>query len=428
MAAKAGVVRTLGYNKESSLGSGISSPGEIRFTDETLPAQSRMLAENPTTGHAHPYKSHDSRPIPYEMYRENALSFTTEVRRSTAENTAPPIADFFESAGCSVATTSRDTIASETSTTDYTMTGGSVNEGEAHLIQSAAAGSGLYWPSLVADNTASQIDPLVALPEVTDSGRLAEVMSTIWPQLRQVPTDATLAFRASFPFDYDGGSDQVVCDFTGCALGQAPVMTIPAAAGSPFQMTHSFHVGKIAYDDVAFGAETFVDSERFVIRTDDFRFDAYTFDADGGIALSALCVYDVVIDPGFTVVPIASACNSSHAGLQGYMHTPGVPMVTLTADFDIRYIDDVEATLQTLKGFRLLQPTSAIATPAFGFWGHNAYLSGDDAVTYDHKGNTYVTMTLKYRLSSGEINSETGITDIGAAPWHMAISGEGSEA
>jgi len=384
-----------------------------------------MLAANPTMGHSHPFKNDDSKPIPYQKVMENALGFTTEMRRASAVDTAPAIAAFMRSGGCGVNTSDKTTIDAYTSTTDFSLAAEGSVAGEAGLCE---LDNGLYWPVLVAANSGAanfNITPMNALPSATSNSNDWEVMTTIWPHFRQVETDRTLSFRRLTPMDYAGGTNEVAFDYKGCALGTGPVISI-TPAGEPIRVPMTFHCGTLEIEDIALAEEVFVDSEKFIITTDDLSVNIGTYADAGGIAYSPTCIYSIEIDTGFTTVPIiAGGCTSSFAGMQGYIMVPGVPTITITADWSVTDWQALESD-QTPKEIAIVQPTRAITQPAMGFWGHNAVLRGDDAITEDYESNSYVTITSKYTLGAAGIDSDTLISEIGAAPWHWAISGEGA--
>jgi len=426
MTVQPSVVETLGYSAETALGTP-DTYTEIRYTDFAAPWQTRMLADNPTNGHAHPYDTADSRPVAFEKCREGAVSFSTEVRRSSTTDTAPPLAAMFASAGCGVLTNSKTTVDGYTSAIAFSLAAAGAGAGQAMLVELS---NGQYWPTLVASNSGAatyNVVPVVALPSATESAKAIEVMSTIYPRLRQVPATATLSFLRSTLADYTGGTNQIALAYNGCALAKGPAIAIQPS-GQTVKVPLSFHAAKIVSSDTKLSAETFVDSERFVVTDDNLRCDFVTFSASGGIAASALAIYGATLDTGFTTVPIyAGGSQATVGGIQGYMHVPGVPMLTLQADLDISYLDALESA-QTLHEIAIVQPTTSLATPAMGIWCHNAHLVGDDAVTVDYRGKSFATVTLKYRLGSAMLGADEEIDSAAAAPWHIAISGQGGEA
>jgi hypothetical protein len=427
MTVQLGVIETLGYKVESALGTAdLSTAEEIRFTDLAGPAQTRQLADNPTTGHAHPYDASDSRPVPYQVVQPDALSFGVEVRRAAAADTDPPLAVAMASGGCEVKRSSKTTITAVTSSTVFS-TGSISSVAPPHLAILVPLPDGRLVPSLImARNVGTgECTPVIALPAAPDNGKTVEVMTTIHPALQQVPATTTLSFRRSTPMTYSGGANKVAWDYRGCALGKGPTVEI-VPSGSVVKVPLSFHVAKTEITDVAFAVETFVDSEKMVVTNDALIVDLVTHASAGRVASAPLYIYSLSLDTGFTVEPIRAGGAGSYGGIQGYMHVPGVPMLSITADFDPRFITALQAD-QTLRCCGIVQPVTNVASPALGIWAHNLHVVGDDGITVDHTGKSYVTATLKLRCASGRYTSTANTLTASAwAPWHIAVSGQGA--
>ena len=406
-----------GYAVESALG----TPGtyyEIRPNDvPVFPTSTRQLIANPNMGHAHAYNQSD-KPIPIEQYQEGAGTFAQYIRRASANNAEAPIAKIFESAGCNVVTsTGSDTVTGYTSTTDWDLTGTDAAHGQAGLLE---LDSGLYYPVLVADFSTNTVTPAMALPSAASDGNAWQLMTTIWPRSRQVATDATLAFEHHSRATHTSGEDLHYI-YTGCALSALGDMTI--APFEPPSLEFTFHVGDIDQASEAISAESFVDGEKFAIINDNFRFEYATASAAGAIARGDGILLNATITWGFETAVIPGEGNGTFNGCQGYMHRAAIPKVAITQTFTKDYWTELEGS-NTSKYIGLVQPTSSLTTPAFGFWMPNAHIDPETPPTVDWASNDFVTATVTYIADSAGYESATANSDAGEAPWYFAISGQ----
>lgn len=404
------------YAQESALGTA-GSYGELRYNETVnFPTSTRQLMANPNMGHEHAYNQSD-KPIAFQQFQEGAGSFASYIRRSSGTSTAPPIADFFESAGCNVTTNAGTTVASYSSTTAWDLTATDGAHGQAGLLE---LDSGTYYPVLCADYTTDTVTPSMAIPSVTSATNAWEVMTTIWPRSRQVTSTKTLSFQYHSRGTHTSGED-LAYTWSGCALSGVGDMVL-----RPFEapvLEFSFHVGKSAQSSDAISAESFDDGEKFVIINDTFCYETAAASAAGGIARGVGTLLEASISWGFETGPIPGEGDGTYAGLQGYMHRTLVPKVTLTQLFTKDAWTALEGT-NTSQYIGLVQPTTSLATPAFGFWMPNAHIDPETPPTVDWAGADYVKAAVTYIADSAGYESAEDNSDAGAAPWYFAISGE----
>jgi hypothetical protein len=98
-----------------------------------------------------------------------------------------------------------------------------------------------------------------------------------------------------------------------------------------------------------------------------------------------------------------------------------MPKITITAEFSKAYWTAMEGT-NTNQYIGLVQPTTSLATPAFGFWAPACYIDGDTPPSIDYKGDSYILATVTYIATSAGYDTDTLPGDPGAAPWYFAIS------
>lgn len=419
--------KTFGYAAETALGTNGGTFSEIRYNEEvTYPSNTRVGIANPNKGHGHPFDFSD-KPIFIQKYRENALAFQTMIRRSASANTAPPIALFFESAGCDISTTTVSSVATYVDESNFDLgdSGAAygivgdiilprINDGTSDL-------DNFYYPALIAAKATDTIDLAMELPAATANAEPIEVMTTIQPRSQAVSSTKTLAFRRQSRATHTTAED-LTDDLEGCALGGVAEMTLTPS--SPVTMDLTFHIGKVDQKNVTFAAETFVDSEKFVVINDNFRFEFAADAVAGNIARADSLCKEAKISWGFKTVPIPSEGDGTFAGIQGYMaQSDGPARVTITAEFSKSHWTDMEASELPSYYIGLVQPTDNLATPAMAFFAPMAHLDPDTPPVVDYSGDSYILATVTYICSSAGYDSDTLPADPGAAPWYFGISG-----
>ena len=428
---------TFGFEVESALGTNANSWSEIRFNEKPeFPTNTRQGINNPNMGHSHPANMSD-KPIWIEKYQEGALSFSTHIRGPASVDGTPPIATFFESMGCNVSTNTTDaTVDTYTSDVLWTLSAdpyvpsGATSAGDTGLME---LNSGVYYPSLLASYTKATKTcvPGMALPSASLATNEWQQMTTIWPYSRQVPSNKTLSFYSSNrgQFADDTGDENLAFEITGCA-----VSTVGELVLKPFEpptLSFTCHVGKVDIADSgadALAAETFVDTEKFAIVNDDFKFEFANASASGAIARNdgILGRNGATVTWGVKSVPIIGEGSGTYAGMQGYVLVFEAPKVQVSGLFNVdsvtNFWDQMEGS-NTSKYIGLVQPTRSLTTPAFGFWAPNAHLDGETPPTIDRSGDM-LEYSATYVCSSAGYDSDTLASEAGAAPWYFGVSGD----
>ena len=421
MALGASQGQTLGYVQESALGTNGGGFGEIRYQENVeFPTSTRTGVMNPNRGHAHPFNFSD-KPIFIEKFQEGALSFSTFIRRDASSTM--PIADFFESAGCVVASTTASTVASYASTVAFDLgdSGAAYGAvGNAVLVQLS---DDTYYPVLVSAKATDTITPGMAIPSITANGKTIAAMTTIYPRSRPVVATKSLAFEFHSRATHTTGED-LAYELQGCALNTIGELVLTPS--TPPVMQFSFTVGKIDQKTDAIAEETFVCSEAFAIVNDNFKFETAASSAAGGIARGDGILKEAKIAWGFKGVPVIGEGSGVFAGIQGYiLQADGMPKITITGEFTKDYWTALEGT-NTSQYIGLIQPTTSTTVPAFGFWAPNCHLDPETPPVVDFNGDSYVVATATYICTSAGYDSDTLPEEAGAAPWYFAIGGSAS--
>ncbi len=413
--------RTLGYRLESAVGTGTGTLYETRHKELTAPGATRILVENKPQGHAHAY-SNEELPVPLEKYREGALSFTTDIRRSATADTAPPIADFFESAGCEIYNTGDTVVTGTPSAVSIPLTADEAAVGAANLVELA---NGQHWPTLAASYTPNTIVPGMGLPSVPAGADAVEMMTTITPFARPVPTGKTLEFCVNTRGTHTNGQDLSVL-YNGCACSE--IGDLALKFGESPQLSFTFHVGKVAdqSDDIA--NESFYEGAEIPVVNDFFEVGLATANSSGAIANTRVSMDNeegMSFNWGLSCNPIPSVGNSSIAGLSGtngYIQVAATPTLTFTGFFDKDWFDRIETIGSYYWHF--IQPTSDYDVPAFGLWLPNTHFAAENPLEILWEGSDTIKAKVTMECTCANYGSETLNTQSGAAPWFFAISGE----
>jgi hypothetical protein len=420
--------QTLGYEQESALGTNSSTFSDIRWNTDslTVPSMTRTGVMNPNVGHRHAFDRSD-KAIFTEQHQADALTFNTMIRRSASANTAPPIAVFLESAGWNITTTTATTVALYSSTTAWDL-GDSGTQygvpGNAILVKLEDGSSSLdefYYPVLIAAKATDTVTPGMALPAATANSEPIEVMTTMFPQSRTVVSTKTLSFLYNVRATHTTGED-LAMEMLGCGLSTMGEMTIEP--NMPPELAFTFHVSQVDQKNVAIADETFVCGQKFPVITHDCRVELANSADAGGIARTDVILHSATVNWGFAGTPTPGYGSGTKAGIQGYRLDAQTPSITLTADFSKDYWDDMEGS-NTSQYLGIVQPTSDLATPAFGVWMPKCHLNHENTVVLNTTDNL-ITATVQYIGSVADYNSETDNTDEGAAPIYFAISGASS--
>jgi hypothetical protein len=330
------------------------------------------------------------------------------------------IANLLESAGWNVATTTASTVAAYSSTTAWDLGNSGVAYGVPGNAILVELSDGTYYPVLVAAKSTDTVTPGMALPSATENGKAIEVMTTMFPQSRVVPSDKTLSFLQNLRATHTTGEDLSITA-SGCAVTALGDMTL--TPNTMPELAFTLDVATVADGSLAIADEVFVDGQKPAVVTHDARVELATAADAGGISRTDVILHEATVSWGFTAEAIPGFGSGSLAGIQGYKLVAGNPMITIKGDYNAQYWDDLEGTNPS-QYLGIVQPTTSLSTPAFGIWMPKCHLADEEPVIINRDDNL-VTATVKYMASVADYNSETDNTDEGAAPIFFAISGQG---
>lgn len=429
---------TIGYDQEATLGAGGTVYEEFRPEEiPDWPTATKKLIANPNVGHAHPASKAD-KPVGIGNTGEGSLNL--RVRRATAADTAPMIANFFESMGCDVKTTTKTTVVTYASTTSWTI-GDGVQYGivgDIIMPKLEAAGNALdewYYPCLIAAKNESNetVTPAMALPAASTAAEPVEVVTSWWPKSQVQQSGKSLAFNIHTRGDSVGDNTEYLGFlYKGCAVGS--VGEIVLTPNEPIKIPFNLLFGNITRQSEAIATESFTHNSTFAVVTDQFRVEFADAATAGGIARSDAIFREAKIDLGITAVPIVGEGEGTVNGRSGYVLTFGKPKVTLTMTYlgeavHTDFWTELEAgNSTTSKYLGLVQPTSSLATPAWAFYMPSCYIDPDSPPKLKRDREVLdVEVTLIGDCAGYTSTTASGLAaDEGYAPWYMGISGAGA--
>jgi hypothetical protein len=436
MTVKPSQGQTLAYDPETALGTATGTYNEIRYTgDITHPTDTRVGVANPNRGHAHPANFEDDA-IYIEQYRPDALTFSTYIRRSSAANTDPPLALFFQSGGCNLSRNTVSVVSSYVDDSNFDIETGKASVGDIVLIKLEEAShvlDELYYPSLIVALSVGATDTIdlgMELPANTANAEPVEVMTTITPISSVVGATETLTFRHQMRATKDTAED-LTYDLNGCALSGVGQMAF--RRGEPPTLELTFHLAKVAEKGnndggITFTAETFTDSEKFAVVDENFRLDISDDHSGSPINLTRNnnIFKEATVDWGFKCVPVDGTGDGAIAGLQGYvLQMDGPAKITVTTSFDPQWTESaLEATgSQPEYYIEMCQPTDVLAKPAFAFIAPRCIIDPETRPVTDYTSDSYILTTATFICTSAELASASLPAQVGASPWFFGISG-----
>jgi hypothetical protein len=414
--------QTLSYKVETALGTAGGSEKFIRYEDEGLvfPSDIGVWLDNSNNGHQHPYNRSDD-PIYDQVYGEGLITIPYRIRRASSADANPPFAEFLESAGWTCNLTPDTTVAGTPAVGSFDLTDNTgMGHGKAILVEDT---NGLYYPVLTADLTTDTVTPAMDMPVNTAATNAVEVMSTCYPTSQQVPTTKTLTFYRNTRNTHTSGEDMQFFA-QGCALSGAGDIVLEPH--QPITTSLTFHCAKHDFvaDAIAEETSSLADGEKFCFLDDNFNLEFADASSAGGITFADIIMQQATINLGINTMPMNATGSGTIGGVQGWMHDAATsPSVTLILNVAKARWDDM-AGANTRKYIGLVQPTTSLTTPAFGFWLPNARQHGDP-IKLD-ESRSYYTMQVTYIGDRAGYESDTAITADGAAPCYLAISGAGS--
>jgi hypothetical protein len=412
--------KTLMYRTESALGTGSGTLQNLRFTEGTFPTDSRILVANPNGGHAHSFNV-DDHGIPIEMYREGALSFTTEIRGPATPGNKPPIVTLMESAGCTATAMGGDTTVAGTPAVDTVeLTDDYGGFGLACAVELAGS---KYFPILAADYSASTITPTMDLPSAPSASNTVANMYCVIPSTGALAATDTIELVANTRGTQSSGQD---LSFRYNAVSCSGIGELSFKYGEAPKMSFTFNVGKLTEESDAIAEETFYDSAKMCVIDDNFEAAYATYDMGGGITRNVFHLLECTFVWGFKVIPIMASGGGSVAGLQGYIQVADPnPKITITGLYDSSWQSLLQDENDSYKYFHFVQPCvyDEGNESAFGLWLPKCRLSTEAPVTHDFVGGEYIKSTTTWDVTTEAFtNSGTTIdSNSAAAPWYFGV-------
>lgn len=426
MTVARGGVGNLRMDTESALGTAAGSAVYLR-PEDFVPnrTQTRYLVENTNKGKRHPFDV-DAAPQPIELFTENALSFTQRIQRAETDGGTPTMETLFKSAGWTAEKQSSATTTTGTPTASaIDISADIADESQAVLIE---RDSGVYVPTLIDDyNATPTITPSINMASAPAASRVVEIMHTFTTATQtvyEVPADQTLQFQYDTWGQLDDANGDFSVLYTGCAAGSLDAIEIGEVGSVPL-LKWNIHAGKINWvtDDIA--AETFADSDKFVMIGENFECQIRR--CSGLPEANAVTIKSATINPGLVVEPIKGVGAGVYGSIQGYTLKPTSPTVSVTgywedaSQFEQAILTEAESDNSPFY-LHFVQPTTNLDVPAFGIWLPVCYLD-TDSLSYNPMGDL-VEFTANFKASIARIDSESNITQVGASPIYIAVSGE----
>ena len=406
---------------ESALGTQSTEYGEIRYNDCEIKVEEKQSVANPNTGHDN-WADVSDRPVRYNAYMDGAVSLSTHLRSGLAATDKPPIIEFLESAGMTYVTNVADTVGTGGSGT-YVLTTGGATEAAPGMIVGVALPNYGYYPSLVGDNTAKTVTPVMDLPEAAaGSSSKCCKMHTVYPYSQAVSATNTLQF-AKFTRGQHTTAPDLAITAAGC--GMTKIDPIVIEPGKPVELKLSFGATSVAISNVALPTPSFIDSEKFQVIGGyfDHGSSATTLGAVAGLTYASAALIKAEIDLGISVTPIpGNGSTTCVSGIQGYWSQVTAPKVTITRlhTSQVEMNKWKETVTDTPFYFHFVQPSANTSNPMWGIFCPCCYLDGSPVI--DFKSADYITSTTTYAMSSPRLDNATEAPNTASTvPWYLGV-------
>lgn len=433
-----GGVGNVAVRVESSLGTSAASWQGIRCIDTVnISKTTEKLIANHVAGHRNPFTR--EKPEMVNVGMQDAFTIKSYIHRVSADGGTPIMATFLKSGGLlesvgptAVATSTGTPAAGSIVVDDAT----GLVAGEVGLVELA----GVYWPTLVAavaidtpEVGKDTITPSIALSAAqdgsTDVVELCHGFTPVTSTGYQVPATQTLQFRTNSLGYYNNAVADLSMLATGCALSKIGAIEFGPVGTAP-TIEYIFHAASIALQEDDIAADSFTDSDEFVVINDDFQFAISDTNSGSGIAtLITKAIKKVTFNPNFTIVPVmAQGSTTSVNGFQAYVMKPVAPTVTIDAHFDgdtdgtRRFFDELTGSNASTY-IHAIQPTRNLDHPAFGVWMPNCHLAPGSEPSIDFSENT-VSCQATFEASTAGWGAATDIDDVTSAPIVIGLSNE----
>lgn len=389
--------------------------GHVRFNSLDTPWQEVQVEEQPNLGHADAMDRPDE-PQVYQEGQLDAIKMQLMIRRGVDGTTAPPLITLAESAGCAEDHGDSTTVATYTGP-NFTLTADEAADGRAILVQDTA---NIYRPVLCQDYTSPTVTPSMAMATAAAASDVVQRMYTITPTYDEVNAAKTIGLRINSRASHTT-SDDWARDFIAAALGSIGEIHFEPN-GTP-TIDLSIHFGKMDKSADALPTVSFLDGAKFSKCNGYTQLGFADYNAAGGIANTEITWRAVDIDLALATEACGGEGSGTVGGWQGFGQAINQPTVKITRLIQKATYDNIKASLtggvQTRKYIHLIQPTTNLAEPAWGFWFPQCYLTaieGKADGTWIEAVETYAAAGAGYGAKNTILNK----------PWYAAISGEHS--
>jgi hypothetical protein len=418
------------YRGESALGTG-SGTWKSLYLEETpeFPTSTRMLAENSPKGFQNPHER--EKPIPYEIYRENAFRLKQRFRCAETAGQAPAIGALFQSAGWTQSVGGATAVSSATVGAIGVDSATGMAAGKVVLVE---LDSGVYYPMLINSVATLDLIPQIDLPSAPSADNVVELMYSWTPTSSlgfQIPTDKTLQFRYnSLGYDDDAVGDLSFI-YTGCAVGELAAIELGKVGTIP-QLDFGIHVCTVDKTPNDIADDDFQDGVNFAVMNGDFEMAFATAETDGSLITPLVTKYvdSITVTPGITTVVQSAQGSGGVNNAQGFLLQQTPPQVSFTAYWrgDDAFENNIWTQLESLSAsdfyWHAVQPTRSLSHPAFSIHMPKCHLlaGSEPSIMFDSDGWIKCTITLEATV--GGIGGEKTISEIASAPIVIASSGQ----
>ena len=402
---------------ESALGTQGSEIGEIRYNECSIKFEDKQASEQSNLGHMH-WGNVTDRPIRYNGVMPDAVSLSLAMRSGLAATNKPVIMTILEASGCAALTSTADTVATP-GTGTFIATGGAQTVGTVVGMELPTKG---FYPSLIANNTAKTITPMMDLPEQSGAAGKICKMFTVYPSNSAAGATDTLQI-AKYTRGIHTTAPDLCITAAGCGLSK--VESIVIEPSKPVELKATLHATSVAMSAVTLPVETFVDSQKYQVVGSGFEFGfaPSVVAGVGGITYATAPILKAEINLGLSGVPIpGEGATSCVNGVQGYWTNITAPSVTITRVYaNTAQLQVWNATNADLPWYmHFVQPSANTSNPMWGLFCPQCYLSGPPQV--DFTGADYIVQTETYTMSTGRLNAVADTEDgVASAPWFFAI-------
>ncbi len=371
--------------------------------------------------------------IPYETYKEDALTLGIMPRRHTGTGN-PPMVTLLESGGWSTAKLTAAGATVVTNTTDGAIEWDNDDGCETGSMALIEVTSGYYVPVLIADWTVGTKIGIPSIDMAANPGGSAVIqqMFCCTPRTGQVTSTKTVAMKYLSRVE-DGSSNPQEWIYTG---GSASLGEFTITPNEPVKLPFTLHVADTDVADGTWSVETFIDQEQLNITSSDFEFRMVS-GTEATIAAGALTrdttqLISATINPGVKTKVIKGVGEDSNVnGANGYLAAfETQPTATVTCIFDVAQWEQFEAleddSSETHYCLEFAWPTRDLDVPAMLVAMPSCQLLESPTADFKNEELGFVTCTMKFGGRAVGLDGEDGPTSAADQAIYIGISGEES--